>query len=170
MGNNGAVNIIRTAISDVTELVTAEEKLALKSRDLDELSAAYQTIAEGKEELRRNMQELTHRESQIRDALAEKEVLLSEIHHRVKNNLTAFIALLGLEGSYDNSAAGMAFRKDLQNRARSMALVHETLYKTKKYAEVDMNIYLTTLVEQIVASYKPQKTLKIILDAEGILT
>jgi PAS domain S-box-containing protein len=168
MGNTGTGKIIRTAISDVTELVTAEEKLALKSRDLDELSDAYQTIAEGKEDLRRNMQELTDRESQLREALAEKEVLLSEIHHRVKNNLTAFIALLGLEGSYDNSPAGMAFRKDLQNRARSMALIHETLYKTKKYAEVDMNIYLTTLVEQIVASYKPRKTLKIILDAREI--
>ena len=168
MGNTGTEKIIRTAISDVTELVAAEEKLALKSRDLNELSAAYHTIAEGKEQLRQNIQELTDRESQLREALAEKEVLLSEIHHRVKNNLTAFIALLGLDGSYDNSPAALAFRKDLQNRARSMALIHETLYKTKKYAEVDMKVYLTTLVGQIVTSYNSRKTMKIILGVEGI--
>ena len=56
-------------------------------------------------------------EETLREALAEKEVLLSEIHHRVKNNLTAFISLLSLDGSYEDTEAGRALRKDLQNRA-----------------------------------------------------
>ncbi len=53
-----------------------------------------------REELEQNVQELTSRETQLNDALAEKEILLSEIHHRVKNNLAAFISLLSLEGTY----------------------------------------------------------------------
>ena len=85
----------------------------------------------------------------FRDALAEKEVLLSEIHHRVKNNLTAFISLLSLGGTYEESEAGRALKKDLQNRAGSMALIHETLYQTGKFSNVDMEVYLNNLVSQI---------------------
>ena len=92
-------------------------------------------------------------EETLREALAEKEVLLSEIHHRVKNNLTAFISLLSLDGSYEDTEAGRALRKDLQNRARSMALIHETLYRTSNFSNVDMEVYLNNLVTQIAGSY-----------------
>jgi len=92
-------------------------------------------------------------EEALREALSEKEVLLSEIHHRVKNNLTAFISLLSLEGSYEDTEGGRALRKDLQNRARSMALIHETLYRTGKFSKVDMDLYLKNLVNQIAISY-----------------
>jgi two-component sensor histidine kinase len=111
---------------------------------------------------------LSKREQELNEALAEKEILLSEIHHRVKNNLTAFISLLSLESSYDNSPAGLALKKDLQNRARSMALIHDTLYRTKNYARVNMDVYLSTLVGQIVRSYESAKSIKTIVDAQGI--
>jgi two-component sensor histidine kinase len=99
------------------------------------------------------VEDLTRSKRQLSEALTEREMLLSEIHHRVKNNLTAFISLLCLDSSYEDTHGGRALRKDLQNRARSMALVHETLYRTGKFSEVDMNIYLTTLVGQIADSY-----------------
>ena len=69
----------------------------------------------------------------------------------MKNNLTAFISLLSLESAYDDSPTGLALKKDLQNRARSMALIHETLYRTKTYSRVNMDVYLSTLVGQIVS-------------------
>ena len=72
----------------------------------------------------------------LKEALAEKEILLSEIHHRVKNNLAAFISLLSLEGSSEDTPTGRMLRQDLQNRARSMALIHETLYRTKTFDQV----------------------------------
>ena len=95
-------------------------------------------------------------------------MLLSEIHHRVKNNLTAFISLLSLDGSYEDTPAGQALRKDLQNRARSMALIHETLYRTHMYSSVDMGIYLNTLVEQIATTYNLNTPVRTIVDAEGV--
>ena len=101
------------AISDITDRVRTEESLALKSHDFNELKAAYETIATGQEKLRQNEVRLT-------GALREKEVLLSEVHHRVKNNLTAFISLLSLDGTYEDNEGGRALRKDLQNRARSV--------------------------------------------------
>ncbi|HUH79272.1 MAG TPA: PAS domain S-box protein, partial [Methanoregula sp.] len=108
-------------------------------------------------------------EEELRKALAEKEVLLSEIHHRVKNNLTAFISLLSLEGSTDDTPAGKMLRQDLQNRARSMALVHETLYRTHSYDEVDMGMYLTNLLEQITRSFTTTRAVKTVVDAHGIM-
>ncbi len=86
----------------------------------------------------------------------------------MKNNLTAFISLLSLESSYDDSSAGLALKKDLQNRARSMALIHETLYRTKNYSRVNMDVYLSTLVGQIVNSYEAAKSVRTTVDAQGI--
>jgi PAS domain S-box-containing protein len=119
-------------------------------------------------EIRNAENALRQSEAKIKDALAEKEVLLAEIHHRVKNNLTAFISLLSLEGSYDDSPAGVAMKNDLQNRARSMALIHETLYRTHNFSKVDMKVYLSTLVDQVVHSYKSPEPVTTIIEADGI--
>jgi PAS domain S-box-containing protein len=109
-------------------------------------------------------------ENELKEALAEKEVLLSEIHHRVKNNLTAFISLLSLDGSYENTESGRTLRNDLQNRARSMALIHETLYRTGKFSNVDMSIYLKNLVDQIAQSYGTRSDIKISVEVDGTLS
>ena len=103
-------------------------------------------------------------EEALREALAEKEALLAEIHHRVKNNLTAFISLLSLDGSYEDTEAGRALRKDLQNRARSMALIHETLYRTRNFSNVDMEVYLNNLVTQIAGSYADHSRVRLVIE------
>ena len=108
-------------------------------------------------------------EEALKRSLAEKEILLSEIHHRVKNNLTAFISLLSLEGSIEETPAGKQLKQDLQNRARSMALVHETLYRTHLYNDVDMEMYLTTLLQQIAQSFHTTKAVKTVIDARGVM-
>jgi two-component sensor histidine kinase len=142
-----------------------EDELKRQHTDLND---AYAKITVTEEALRENISELMSREKQLEEALAEKEVLLSEIHHRVKNNLAAFISLLSLEGSYDETPAGLALKKELQNRARSMALIHETLYRTRQYSKVDMEVYLSTLINQIVGSYKAPKSFRTVLDVGEI--
>ncbi len=96
-------------------------------------------------------------------------MLLSEIHHRVKNNLAAFISLLSLNGAYEETEDNKNLRKDLQNRARSMVLIHETLYRTQNFSTVDMDVYLTTLVGQIAASYAGSKGIRTVVDARGVV-
>ena len=148
---------------------TAE--LARRNEDLgslnEELTATQEELQQNVDELEKSGEILRRNESELKEALEEKEILLSEIHHRVKNNLTAFISLLSLEGSYEDSPEGRNLKKDLQNRARSMALIHETLYRTKKYSSVDMGVYLSTLIEQIAASYISAKSIRTLVDAEG---
>jgi PAS domain S-box-containing protein len=168
LDREGAEPVIRMAISDITDRIVAERSLARRSQDFDEMSAAYDTIANGQEQLRNTVAELSARETELKEALDEKEVLLSEIHHRVKNNLTAFISLLILDSPITETAAGTALKKDLQNRARSMALIHETLYRTKKYSQVDMGIYLPALVNQIAVSYPGSDRIRLVVEAEGV--
>ncbi len=138
-------------------------------RKNEDLKALNEEITATRDELRSNVAKLREREQELTVALTEKETLLSEIHHRVKNNLSAFISLLSLEGSHGETEAGLVLRKDLQNRARSMALIHETLYQTGKFSTVDMQIYLSTLVSQIASSYSDSARIRTLVDAEGIV-
>lgn len=149
-----------------------EQELVRKNAELDLIN---EELISAEDELRHNLEELKAREIELEknqeklsEALDEKEVLLSEIHHRVKNNLAAFISLLSLEGSYDNSPAGLAMKKDLQNRARSMALIHETLYRTRNFSRVDIGMYLSTLVDQIISSYRAPESFERIVEVHGI--
>ena len=151
---------------DLTNRKNAEETILQKNEELGTLN---EELTASQEELRQNIEELTNREHQLSTALAEKEVLLSEIHHRVKNNLTAFISLLSLEGSTEETPSGKQLKQDLQNRARSMALIHETLYKTQMYNDVDMGVYLTNLLDQIANTFRTSQSVKIIVSADRVL-
>ena len=147
---------------------TTIQSTIAQGNDITERKMTEAELEEKNEELNSAIEELSRRGHELNEALKEKEVLLSEVHHRVKNNLTAFISLLSLESAYDDSPAGLALKKDLQNRARSMALIHETLYKTKKYSRVNMDVYLSTLVGQVVSSYESAKSIQTIVDTHGI--
>ncbi|HVP96086.1 sensor histidine kinase [Methanoregula sp.] len=173
----GAMNEELTAIEEELRqanegLLANERQLLQKNEDLnavnEELTATHDELHQNIEELSLREEELIRSEADLRDALAEKEVLLSEIHHRVKNNLTAFISLLSLDGSYEDTEAGRALKKDLQNRARSMALIHETLYRTGKFSNVDMEVYLNNLVGQLASSYKENANVRIVVDVHGV--
>ena len=165
-GDNGEPLHYFSFITDITERKRAREESIRKN---EELGAMNEELTATQEELHQNIDELSHREQELSRALVEKEVLLSEIHHRVKNNLTAFISLLSLEGSTEDTPAGKLLKQDLQNRARSMALVHETLYRTNMYDEVDMGLYLKTLTDQIANSFRTTRSIGTVVDAEGVM-
>ena len=162
----GEITGIGIAAVNLTDLKLAKDEL---QRTNDELNALNEELSSTEEELHQNLEELAVREEKLSKALAEKEVLLSEIHHRVKNNLTAFISLLSLEGSIEDTPEGKQLKLDLQNRARSMALVHETLYRTHLFNDVDMEMYLTTLLEQIGNSFRTTRAVKTVVDAHGVM-
>ena len=125
------------------------------------------TVAQGQDITERKAAEteLRRKEQRLSESLEEKEILLAEIHHRVKNNLASFISLLSLEGAYEDSPKSRQLRSDLQNRARSMALIHEILYRTKNYSRVDMNEYLNLLVHQVMGSYTAIPDVEATIDA-----
>ena len=92
-------------------------------------------------------------EEQIRQSLKEKEVLLKEVHHRVKNNLQVISSILNLQSSYVNDNNTINLLKECQNRIKSMAYIHESLYQTKDFSEINFSEYLVTLVKNLTHSY-----------------
>jgi two-component sensor histidine kinase len=89
----------------------------------------------------------------IRAALAEKEVMMREIHHRVKNNLQMMSALLELQAGYVQDEQVRDYFRDSQRRIQSMAMVHEQLYHTENMAQIDFVAYLNTLIDNLRGQY-----------------
>ena len=94
-----------------------------------------------------------HREDRIQAALKEKDVLLGEVHHRVKNNLQVIHSLLDLQSSKIADVAALRLLRESQNRIKSMALIHQTLYESRDFGRVDFNNFLGNLVPVLVSSY-----------------
>ncbi|HLK56732.1 MAG TPA: PAS domain S-box protein [Chthonomonadaceae bacterium] len=99
-------------------------------------------------------------EQRILDSLKEKETLLKEIHHRVKNNLAVISSLFYLQSGYTQDEATIAILRESQDRVRSMALVHETLYQSDNLAGVNFAEYARALGEQLIRTYSlPTRTI-----------
>jgi two-component sensor histidine kinase/ligand-binding sensor domain-containing protein len=93
------------------------------------------------------------RTNELQKSLKEKEILLKEIHHRVKNNLQVICSLLNLQvKNIDNPKAIDVFMES-RNRVRSMAIIHENLYQTSNFVKVDFNNYIHNLVHELSHSY-----------------
>jgi two-component sensor histidine kinase len=110
-------------------------------------------------------QDITSRvqaEDALKASLAEKEVLLKEIHHRVKNNLQIISSLLSLQAGYSQDPHLQAMFEDSQHRIQSMALIHEHLYQASNISRINFGSYVQSLVAQLLESYRhlsPQVTL-----------
>lgn len=92
-------------------------------------------------------------EDLIKKSLEEKEMLLKEIHHRVKNNLMIISSLLNLQSQYIKDKASQDIFIESQNRARSMALIHETLYQSTDLKSIDIRDYIYTLSNELFHTY-----------------
>jgi PAS domain S-box-containing protein len=109
------------------------------------------------------------KERSIEQSLKEKDVLLGEIHHRVKNNLQIVHSLLDLQSSQIGDPAVLNMLRDSQNRIRSMALIHQTLYQSHDFAKVDFATFLDSFVPVLVSSYATNPNrVSLDISADGI--
>jgi two-component sensor histidine kinase len=92
-------------------------------------------------------------EETFKASLRQQEVLLREVHHRIKNNLQIISSLLDIQASSVKDPHIAEMFMDIQNRVISMALIHETLYQSGNLRMVDFGVYVRTLAEQIFRSY-----------------
>jgi len=85
--------------------------------------------------------------------LAEKELILKEVHHRIKNNMNTISSLLSLQASALPEPAAVAALADAGNRIRSMSLLYDRLYRSIDYSELSVKDYLSTLADEIVSNF-----------------
>jgi PAS domain S-box-containing protein len=97
--------------------------------------------------------ERVNAKKKIKESLEEKKMLLKEIHHRVKNNLMIISSLLNLQSSYIKDKESQDIFKESQNRARSMALIHERLYQSTDLKRIDFGDYIQSLSKDLFNTY-----------------
>ncbi len=108
-------------------------------------------------------------EKELQESLKEKEVLLKEVHHRVKNNMQVISSILNLQSSYIKDEAAIEMLKESQDRIKSMAFIHESLYQGKNLSHVKFSEYVRNLVGNLFHTYGiNKKGLKLKFDLDEV--
>lgn len=103
--------------------------------------------------IKQDITEKKKQDKELKDSLEEKEIMLKEIHHRVKNNLQVISSLLNMQiGQYEHPEAIEAVNSS-RNRVKAMALVHESLYKSKNIGKTSLKDYILMLANNIYSTY-----------------
>jgi two-component sensor histidine kinase len=160
--------------NDLNKLITSFNAMSTKlgrSRDqlLDLVKERTLELSDANENLKKEAQVRKQAEKKIITSLKEKETLLHEIHHRVKNNMAVISGLLRLQlNSTDNKIAKEALQ-DSQNRVQSMSKIHETLYRSDNLSSIDLKTYLSELGGTIFQNYSISNKVQFRVEAENIV-
>ncbi len=175
----GSWDYIPKPITDLTDL----ENAIIRTRERVRLLVENERY---KEELERKIlkrtnelqrmnkilsEEITARkksEKMVRASLAEKEVMLKEIHHRVKNNLQIISSLLSLQSGYTDDIEAGNLLRECQHRVRSMSMLHEKLYRSEDLSRINMSEYALTLINFLLRSYSVDGKIEPIFDINDI--
>lgn len=145
------VNEAYTGFDDDKE--SLEHSLELTSM---EFVNRFHKINEENNKLIEAQKRLVEQEEKLELMVREKDVLLQEIHHRVKNNLALVSGLLYLQTEAVDNCEAQIKLKEAQLRIQSMAMIHEMLYSTHSFSKIDLKIYLNELVSNIAKNFKPE--------------
>jgi PAS domain S-box-containing protein len=133
----GGESAILGIITDISERKRMEDNLRRYVTELEKYSA-----------------ELAQSDGLIKASLEEKEILMREIHHRVKNNLAVISSLLNLQSAQIKDEEARDIFKETQNRVKSMSMIHERLYRSADLKNVNFSEYIRTLATQLFSSYE----------------
>ncbi len=176
--HSAVLNILEDAASEKDGQQKAQvamlnmlEDLSERTERLEETERAVLNILEDLAVEKRNLEEaqgeLQKTEQAVRVSLHEKETLLKEIHHRVKNNLQVIASLLRLQSRGTDEQVRSMFDES-QNRVLSISLVHEMLYQAGDLARLEFGGYLQSLTSQLLKSWTGTADIELTVDAGAV--
>jgi len=146
------VEMVNQAYYDFDEdRVLSERSLEITSTELVD---RYDKLKEDKQKLVETQKELEKKEKLQAASLLEKEALLAEIHHRVKNNLATIAGLLFFQMDMETDGQVRIKLREAQHRIQTMAMIHEMLYKSDSFSSIRIDKYLNQLVQSIIDNFK----------------
>ncbi|MCD4819588.1 MAG: PAS domain S-box protein [Candidatus Cloacimonetes bacterium] len=120
--------------------------------------------------IQRDITERKHAEDQIKASLVEKNLMLQEINHRVKNNLQIICSMLKMQSRSIEDEHLLEIFRDSQNRVKSMAIIHQKLYDDKDFANVNFEKYIKSLTLNLMSSYKINRNIiKLNIEIKNVL-
>lgn len=132
---------------DVTQRKVTEAELEDHRKNLEVI------VKERTQALQKEIAENKAVQVHLADSLQEKELLIKEVHHRVKNNMQVISSLLSIQAEGAGDAVYSNLLNESQQRIKSMALIHETLYQSKDLLKIDFQDYIETLTNSLSRSY-----------------
>jgi len=141
--NNELVNLQRELVRANAEIARQRDELAQNFAEAERSRLALLNILEDAHQTQRQLAQLLH----------DKEVLLREVHHRVKNNLQVIISLLNLQMRQIGDSAAAEVLQTSQQRIRAIAAVYERLYQSEDFGQIDFLSYVNGLVRQLSVAY-----------------
>ena len=167
VAEKGPIHDSQRAVLNILE-DSSEEKAHLEEMKTAVLNI-LEDLAVEKEKLQETQGEVIRSEEAVRSSLREKETLLREIHHRVKNNLQVIVSLLRLQARNLTDQQARAMFEESQNRVYSISLVHEKLYRAGDLSSIDFNDYLLALTEGLRDGWKRTGvTVNVFVTAQGV--
>jgi len=149
--------------TDITKRKRLESQLKQNHLHLEE------TVKKRTIDLEREISERKIAEEQIKANLAEKETLLKEVHHRVKNNLAVVSGLLMLQANKTDDERLIEALNVCQTRVQSMSVIHEILYQSENFSAVDLNGYLSKLASDVTQNYSIGSNVHLKIEASNLM-
>ena len=139
---NASIEIGKGNLDTIIDIKTEDE--------IEDLSKSFNKMTQ---DLKKSNDETISANEKIKKSLEEKEVLLREIHHRVKNNMQIISSLLRLQSQYIKNKEDAEMFVDSQNRIESMSLIHEKLYRSSDLTKIDFKEYIEDMLSGLFQSY-----------------
>ena len=155
---------------EVSDRIAAQQALNKLNEGLEQrVEERTVLLRKSNHQLKQEILERQQAETKLKNSLLEKEVLLKEIYHRVKNNLLVVSSILELQTNYIDDPEIVKMLKNSQDRIHSMALVHEQLYRSDNLKEIDLSVYIKALLAKISDSHSNrEQEIELIANTQSI--